>query len=288
MSETRVKARFAELAEQLIELAAKHEGEHALACWLEASEMPSADVDPASDGPKAVPDAVKRATHELICWSQPTAMGEPRKALVMQKTFDRVTPYTMREVYGSFMRRFPVRDLARFDADCEAWNAGDPYPPFVKYCELVNRGMALLAHLPRQVGDAVRQLAREYPKALDREWTTWTAAAWHVGNLHDENAEHHRIAHGRINAFLASANFIHHCGLDTRTPKIPKGKKMPKKKMRGAPQRYDPREDKKVFDAWKSRAYRTYAQCGRELGLTRKQVATAIDRHKQRARRVGQ
>jgi hypothetical protein len=44
----------------------------------------------------------------------------------------------------------------------------------------------------------------------------------------------------------------------------------------------DPKDDKRVADAWSTGEYRTYEQCGSALGRTKKQVKDAIDRHRHR------
>jgi hypothetical protein len=56
----------------------------------------------------------------------------------------------------------------------------------------------------------------------------------------------------------------------------PKGK-------RGRKSDTDPKADQRVADAWRTRQYRTYSECGRALGITCKQVKEAIDRCRHRA-----
>ena len=55
-------------------------------------------------------------------------------------------------------------------------------------------------------------------------------------------------------------------------------------KKRGAPVQFDPRDDTKVYNAWHTGQYRTYAECAKALGAgsTPKSVEKAIDRHEKR------
>jgi hypothetical protein len=55
----------------------------------------------------------------------------------------------------------------------------------------------------------------------------------------------------------------------------PKGK-------RGRKPDTDPKMDSRVADAWQTGQYRTYAECGREFRMNKKQVKQAIDRHRKR------
>ncbi len=60
------------------------------------------------------------------------------------------------------------------------------------------------------------------------------------------------------------------------------------KKKRGARMRYDPREDAKVYNAWATGRYLTYAACAAALGgeNTARTVETAVDRHEHRVRKT--
>jgi len=53
----------------------------------------------------------------------------------------------------------------------------------------------------------------------------------------------------------------------------------------GRPSDTDHKADKRVFDAWKSGHYRTYADCARELNMSTEDVSLAVDRHEHRIRR---
>jgi len=55
------------------------------------------------------------------------------------------------------------------------------------------------------------------------------------------------------------------------------------KRRRGRKSDTDPKADKRVADAWGTRQYPTYEDCGRELGMTAKEVKAAIDRHRRRS-----
>jgi hypothetical protein len=57
------------------------------------------------------------------------------------------------------------------------------------------------------------------------------------------------------------------------------------KRGRGRPSDTDPEEDEKIFNAWKSSGYKVYADLALDLGKTEKEVAQAIDRHRQRLTR---
>ena len=56
------------------------------------------------------------------------------------------------------------------------------------------------------------------------------------------------------------------------------------KSRRGAPIQHDPRKDAKIYDAWKSERYRTFADCANVLGgeHTAESVKLAVDRHEKR------
>jgi hypothetical protein len=54
------------------------------------------------------------------------------------------------------------------------------------------------------------------------------------------------------------------------------------RRRRGRNPDTDPKADKRVADAWGTRAYRTHEECGRALGMTKKQVKDALDRHRKR------
>jgi hypothetical protein len=51
---------------------------------------------------------------------------------------------------------------------------------------------------------------------------------------------------------------------------------------KGRPKDTDARQDRRVFDAWQTRAYRTYAELAREMHLTPKEVERALDRERKR------
>jgi hypothetical protein len=44
----------------------------------------------------------------------------------------------------------------------------------------------------------------------------------------------------------------------------------------------DPKADQRVADAWETGSYTTYADCAKALGMTRRQVERALDRHRKR------
>lgn len=56
-------------------------------------------------------------------------------------------------------------------------------------------------------------------------------------------------------------------------------------KPKGRPVDTDPKEDEKLFNAWDMGNYYKYSDLARELGIGKKQVARAIDRHRQRVKR---
>ncbi|MCC7083767.1 MAG: hypothetical protein IT427_02030 [Pirellulales bacterium] len=51
---------------------------------------------------------------------------------------------------------------------------------------------------------------------------------------------------------------------------------------RGAKQRYDPRSDKRIVDAWNTGQYRTAKDLAEALGVTYVDVKAAMDRHRKR------
>jgi hypothetical protein len=57
------------------------------------------------------------------------------------------------------------------------------------------------------------------------------------------------------------------------------------KRRRGRPGGTDPREDKRIFDAWKSGAHKDYADLARNLRKSKRDIAKAIDRHRHRLAR---
>jgi hypothetical protein len=65
------------------------------------------------------------------------------------------------------------------------------------------------------------------------------------------------------------------------TPAQPKNSKPPKDK-RGRPADTDPKEDKRIFEAWKKRQYKTQADCDRALGLPPGATYAAVERHRKR------
>jgi hypothetical protein len=56
------------------------------------------------------------------------------------------------------------------------------------------------------------------------------------------------------------------------------------KRRRGRKPDTDSRADKRVWEAWRTRSYKTYEQLGVEQRMTAKQVKQAIDRHRHRLR----
>ena len=62
-------------------------------------------------------------------------------------------------------------------------------------------------------------------------------------------------------------------------PKLSKAEAKPR---RGRKPDTDPKEDKKIADAWESRVYRTYAECESALNLKKGDVKRALDRHRKR------
>jgi hypothetical protein len=56
-------------------------------------------------------------------------------------------------------------------------------------------------------------------------------------------------------------------------------------RKRGRPSDTDSKTDERVFQAWNTGRYRAYADLGRELGMDRKKVEKAIDRHRKRQQR---
>ncbi len=65
-----------------------------------------------------------------------------------------------------------------------------------------------------------------------------------------------------------------------------KPKERGKSKKRGAPARYDPREDAKIFNAWSTNHHDTFAECARALGGSHTEISVkrAVDRHEKRLR----
>lgn len=59
------------------------------------------------------------------------------------------------------------------------------------------------------------------------------------------------------------------------------------RKKRGAPVIYDPRNDAKIFAAWSTGIYNTYAECAKQMGAghSEESIKLAIDRHSQRLRK---
>jgi hypothetical protein len=55
----------------------------------------------------------------------------------------------------------------------------------------------------------------------------------------------------------------------------------------GRPADTDPKKDEKIYDAWKSGHYKTYEDLARDLGKTKYQIETAVDRHRKRLERDG-
>jgi hypothetical protein len=58
------------------------------------------------------------------------------------------------------------------------------------------------------------------------------------------------------------------------------------RKRRGRPTDTDPKADAKVADAWGTQHYRTYADLGKELGMTGRDVGSAVERHRKRQKRA--
>jgi hypothetical protein len=54
------------------------------------------------------------------------------------------------------------------------------------------------------------------------------------------------------------------------------------KRGRGRKPDTNPTADKRVADAWATGQYKTYERCGIALGMTKKQVKDALDRHRKR------
>ena len=63
-------------------------------------------------------------------------------------------------------------------------------------------------------------------------------------------------------------------GSKASKPKVKKGP--------GRPAKSDPKADKRIWDAWKTRAYNNYRELANELGREVKEVGLAIDRQRKR------
>lgn len=75
-----------------------------------------------------------------------------------------------------------------------------------------------------------------------------------------------------------------HAEVKTDAPKA--GEQVaPTKPKRGRPNDTDPKADQRIYDAWKTGEHKTYADLGRELSKTERQITLAIDRHKKRIAR---
>jgi hypothetical protein len=57
----------------------------------------------------------------------------------------------------------------------------------------------------------------------------------------------------------------------------------PEPRRRGRPTVYDRQKDQRIVEAWRSDAYKTYEDLGRELGVTGDEVRAAIERERKRA-----
>lgn len=99
------------------------------------------------------------------------------------------------------------------------------------------------------------------------------------------------LAHVDAERFL---RYLRNCCLTLQalvagdTPTVgPKGKKAERqvKSKRGRKLETDPKEDKRVFEAWQTGRYRKYEDLARELRMTKDQVHNAIDRHRKRAKK---
>jgi hypothetical protein len=55
-----------------------------------------------------------------------------------------------------------------------------------------------------------------------------------------------------------------------------------RKRRRGRKPDTNPKADKRVADAWRTRQYKTYEECSNALGLSEKHVKHALDRHRKR------
>jgi hypothetical protein len=58
-----------------------------------------------------------------------------------------------------------------------------------------------------------------------------------------------------------------------------------KKRNRGRPVDTDRKDDKRIYEAWKTRQYKTYADCGQALGKPERETYLAIERHRARLKR---
>jgi hypothetical protein len=59
-----------------------------------------------------------------------------------------------------------------------------------------------------------------------------------------------------------------------------------KRRKRGRPADTDTKADKRIYEAWKSQRHKTYADLALALGITTRTVKEAIDRHRQRLKRL--
>lgn len=57
-----------------------------------------------------------------------------------------------------------------------------------------------------------------------------------------------------------------------------------RRRRQGRPQSSDPKADQKVYDAWRTRGWRTFEELGSVLGMSHYDVRRAVDRHRKRQR----
>jgi hypothetical protein len=61
----------------------------------------------------------------------------------------------------------------------------------------------------------------------------------------------------------------------------------PRKSKRGRPIDTNLKEDKRIYEAWKTKSYKKYSECDRALGLANGTTYSAVERHRKRLERKG-
>jgi hypothetical protein len=152
------------------------------------------------------------------------------------------------------------------------------------------------AEQARDILDSITQHADGTLRVIVRVGEDYKLVRWWVDNLLDRNPGTVRdtkrywegvrltVEHARVTLELRGNGVGLH-------PRNAEGEEQPveidklRRKSRGRPADTDSQLDKRIFDAWKSRQYKTYEELAATFAMNKREVNQAVDRERKRRKK---